>query len=299
MTAASSPTGRAGGSPQAPQLRFGVLLPLFGSSWAENREIALRAEAAGYDDVWVSDHLMAVPDPAAPVLEGWTTLAALAAVTERVTLGTLVLASTFRPPLLLAKAVETLASVAGPRLLLGLGAGWLEAEHRAFGLEFPPLAERVARLEATIDAVRERTPELELLVGGAGRRTIDLAVRKADWWNAPGDRLDELPALIERMRARAREEGREPRIASRVGVLLGDRPGEAEARLARRTSAWTRIGLGPLGLVGDADEIARRIELHRSLGVSRLVLGCSRRDLREGVLERLAEQVLSRIPSGR
>jgi alkanesulfonate monooxygenase SsuD/methylene tetrahydromethanopterin reductase-like flavin-dependent oxidoreductase (luciferase family) len=295
-TSANPPTGHAQGCPPAPaQIGFGVLLPLFGSSWPEVREIALRAEAAGYDDVWISDHLMALPDPATTVLEGWTTLAALAAVTERVTLGTLVLASTFRQPLLLAKAVETLASIAGPRLLLGLGAGWLEAEHRAFGLEFPPLAERVARLEATIDAVRERTPELELLVGGAGSRTIDLAVRKADWWNAPGDRLDELPALIERMRARGREEGREPRVASRVGVLLGDEPGEAEARLARRSSPWTRIGLGPLGLVGDDDEIARRIELHRSLGVSRIVIGCSRRDMREGVLERLAERVLSRF----
>ena len=182
---ANPPTGHAeGGRPAPLQIRFGVPLPLFGSSWAEVRDIALRAEAAGYDDVWVSDHLMAVPDPATTVLEGWTMLVTLAAVTQRVTLDTLVLASTFRQPLLLAKVVETLASIAGPRLLLGLGADWLEAEHRAFGLEFPPLAERAARLEATIGAARERTPELELLVGGAGSRTIDLAVRKADWWNA-------------------------------------------------------------------------------------------------------------------
>jgi len=298
LTAAANPPidDTEEGPPAPRRIKFGLLLPLFGSSWTEVRDIALRAEAAGYDDIWLSDHLQAVPDPATTVLEGWTTLAALAAVTESVTLGTLVLAATFRPPLLLAKAVETLASVTGPRLLLGLGAGWLEAEHRAFGLDFPPLAGRVARLEATIDAVRERTPELELLVGGAGSRTIDLAVRKADWWNVPGDRLEELPTLIERMRARGREERREPQIASRVGVLMGDRPGEAEARLTRRTSPWARIGLGPLGLVGDADEIARRIELHRSLGVSRMVIGFSRRDLREGVLERLAERVLSRIP---
>ena len=199
---------------------------------------------------------------------------------------------------MLAKAVETLLSVAGPRLLLGLGAGWLEAEHRAFGLPFPPHAERIARLEATIDAIRERTPEIPLLVGGAGSRAVDLAVRKADWWNPPGDRLDELPALIEQMRARAAAAGRTPQIASRVGVLLGARPGEAEERLARRTSPWARIGLGPLGLVGDPAEISRRIELHRALGVSRIVIGFSRRDLGDGVLERLAEVVVRAADPG-
>jgi hypothetical protein len=82
---------------------------------------------------------------------------------------------------------------------------------------------------------------------------------------------------------------------SRVGLILERTSAEAEARLARRKNAWTRIGLGPLGLVGDADEVVRRVGLHRALGVSRIVIGLSRRDLAGDVLERLAEDVLPRV----
>jgi FMNH2-dependent dimethyl sulfone monooxygenase len=277
-------------------LRVGILLPLFGSTSAELRDAARRAEAAGLDDVWVSDHLLSVPDPTVPVLEGWTTLVALAGATERVGLGTLVLSATFREPGVLARSVETLVDATGPRLVLGLGAGWLASEHEAFELPFPSHAERIARLERTLDAVRERAPDVPLLVGGASGRVLDLAVRKADLWNAPGDRLDELPGLVEALRARAAEARRPPpAVVSRVGLILERTSAEAEARLARRKNAWTRIGLGPLGLVGDADEVVRRVGLHRALGVSRIVIGLSRRDLAGDVLERLAEDVLPRV----
>jgi alkanesulfonate monooxygenase SsuD/methylene tetrahydromethanopterin reductase-like flavin-dependent oxidoreductase (luciferase family) len=272
-------------------LRFGIVLPHFATPWPELLGIARRAEAAGYDDVWASDHLLGIPDPETPVLEAWTTLSALAGATERIGLGTLVLASTFRPPRVLAKSVQTLVEIAGPRCVLGLGAGWHEEEHRAFGLDFPPLAARRARLEETVDAVRELAPGVPILLGGAGTKTLELAARKADLWNAPGDRLDDLPGLVERFEERRRASGREVEIVARVGVLLG---ADAEERLARRTSPWTRVGLGPLGFVGDADEIARRIELHRALGVTRFVIGFSRRDLARGVLEDLAESVLAR-----
>jgi alkanesulfonate monooxygenase SsuD/methylene tetrahydromethanopterin reductase-like flavin-dependent oxidoreductase (luciferase family) len=246
--------------------------------------------------VWVSDHLLSVPDPTVPVLEGWTTLVALAGATERVGLGTLVLSATFREPGVLARSVETLVDAAGPRLVLGLGVGWLASEHEAFELPFPSHAERIARLERTLDAVRERAPDVPLLVGGASGRVLDLAVRKADLWNAPGDRLDELPGLVEALRARAAEARRPPpAVVSRVGLILERTSAEAEARLARRKNAWTRIGLGPLGLVGDADEVVRRVGLHRALGVSRIVIGLSRRDLAGDVLERLAEDVLPRV----
>lgn len=277
-------------------MRIGILLPLFGTTFQELRSLARRAEGAGYDDVWVSDHLLGIPDPASPVLEGWTTLTGLAASTERVGLGSLVLSATFRPPRVFAKAVQTLADVAGPRLTLGLGAGWHAEEHAAFGLPFPALPDRMAILEEAVDAVRELAPDVPLLVGGAGARARDLAARKADWWNAPADRLDELPRLVELFAGDRRAAGRQVGILSRVGVLLGETAAAAEARLARRSSPWARVGLGPLGLVGDADEIVRRVGLHRALGVERMVLGLSRRDLGRGVLETFAERVLPRLP---
>jgi len=269
-----------------------VLVPTFGVTWAEVLEVARRAEAGGYDDLWVPDHLLGIPDPATPVLDGWTTLAALAGATRRIGLGTLVVAASFRPPRVLAKAAETLGGIAAGRLTLGLGAGWLREEHDAFGLPFPSHAERIARLAETVEAVRELAPGVPVLVGGASARALELAARSADLWNAPADRLDELPALAAAFRRRAQEAGRSVGLVARVGVLLGERPGEAEARLARRTSPWTRIGLGPLGLVGDPAEVLSRIGAHRRLGVERLVLGFSRRDALGGALEAFARRVV-------
>jgi alkanesulfonate monooxygenase SsuD/methylene tetrahydromethanopterin reductase-like flavin-dependent oxidoreductase (luciferase family) len=195
----------------------------------------------------------------------------------------------------LAKAVQTLAEIAGPRLTVGLGAGWHEEEHRAFGLEFPGLGRRVLRLEATVDAVRELAPGVPVLIGGAGAKVRDLAARKADWWNAPGDRLDDLPKLVARFHAARLAAGREVGVVSRVGALLAATVEEAHARLGRRASRFARVGLGPLGLVGDADEIVRRIERHRQLGVSRIAIGFSPADLERGMPEEFAETVLPRV----
>lgn len=253
----------------------------------------MRAEAAGYDDVWLPDHLLGIPDPDTPVLEAWTTLSALAEATGRVGLGTLVVSATFRAPRVLAKAVATLDEIAPGRLTLGLGAGWLREEHEAFALPFPPHRERVARLVETIAAVRERAPRVPLLVGGASASLMDVAARHADLWNAPGDRLDELPQLAAAFRGHASRAGRSVGLVARVGVLMGDAPGEAEARLARRSNPWTRIGLGPLGLVGDPPTILARIGEHRRLGVERFVLGFSQRDALGEALEAFAERVIA------
>lgn len=242
--------------------------------------------------MWLPDHLLGIPDPDTPVLEAWTTLSALAEATSRLGLGTLVISATFRPPRVLAKAVATLDEMAPGRLTLGLGAGWLREEHEAFALPFPPHRERVARLVETIAAVREMAPGVPVLVGGASATLMDVAARHADLWNAPGDRLDELPQLAAEFRGRAARAGRTVGLVARVGVLLGDAPGEAEARLARRANPWTRIGLGPLGLVGDPPTILARIDAHRRLGVQRFVLGFSRRDALGGALEAFAQRVI-------
>ena len=142
-------------------------------------------------------------------------------------------------------------------------------------------------------AVRELAPAATVLVGGASAAAQSVAARRADLWNAPADRLDDLPALAAAFRRRCERAGREVGLVSRVGVLLGDEPGEAEARLARRSNPWTRVGLGRLGLVGDAETILARVETRR-LGAERMVLGFSRRDALGGVLEAFAERVVAR-----
>ena len=119
-------------------------------------EQAGAAEAAGFSLVSVMDHLYQIPGVGPvtdPMLEGWSTLAALARETKRVRLGTLVTGVTYRNPALLAKTVTTLDVLSGGRAILGIGAAWNEDEHRGFGFEFPPVRERMDRLEEALTII--------------------------------------------------------------------------------------------------------------------------------------------------
>ena len=169
-------------------------------SWPVAREWARQAEGLGFHGIWVFDHFQ--PYPArddSPVLEAWTTLAALSQATERVVLGTLVSCAAYRPAVMTVKMAENLHALSGGRFCLGLGAGWDEPEFGFLGLPFPSAAERSDRLEAALRACRSSWRDLPLcpgasaagrpgpagrpllLVGGAGeKRTLPAAVAYAD-----------------------------------------------------------------------------------------------------------------------
>src|SRR4029453_3882727 len=172
--------------------------------------------------------------------DAWTTLAALAARTSRIRLGTLVSPATFRHPSVLAKSVATVDHVSGGRVELGLGAGWHEGEHRAYGFEFPPTPVRMERLAEQLELVTRswteeafsfsgrhyqvqdlralpkpvQRPRPTLLVGGgAGPRSLALAARFADEYNTTGALPDELPERRRRLLDAWREAGRDPETA--------------------------------------------------------------------------------------
>ncbi|HUY50591.1 MAG TPA: LLM class flavin-dependent oxidoreductase [Streptosporangiaceae bacterium] len=169
-------------------------------SWPVAREWARQAERLGLHGIWVFDHFQ--PYPArddSPVLEAWTTLAALSQATERVVLGTLVSCAAYRPAMVTVKMAENLHALSGGRLCLGLGAGWDEPEFEFLGLRFPCAGERSDCLEAVLRACRTSWRDLALdpsasaagrpgrisrpllLVGGAGeRRTLPSAAAHAD-----------------------------------------------------------------------------------------------------------------------
>ncbi len=109
-------------------VKFGVTLPQIKRTWEEARDAACEFDALGYDSVWVCDHVYGVPAPQLPILEAWTELAAVAAITENVELGTLVTPPFFRNPAVLAKQVATIDHISGGRIIVGLGAGWFQAE---------------------------------------------------------------------------------------------------------------------------------------------------------------------------
>ena len=226
------------------RLEFGLQVSRFGwpghpaATAATLAEIARTAEAAGFTSLWLMDHFLQIPQIGREwedMPESHTTLGYLAGVTERIRLGTLVTGITYRNIAHLAKIVATLDVLSGGRALCGIGAAWFEREHRLYGWEFPPLAERFARLEDALEllplmwgpgsprfegrtlTVSEATcyprplqERIPILVGGSGeRRTLRLAARHADACNLFGD-----PATVRRKVAVLHEhcaaEGRDP-----------------------------------------------------------------------------------------
>ena len=184
-------------------------------SWDAVREVALAAEAAGFDSLWVSDHLFldwgkyGGPEEPQGALECWTTLASLAAVTDRVRLGSLALCNDFRNPALLSKMVATLDQLSGGRVDVGLGGGWYEPEYAAAGIAFDPPGDRIARLGesghilarllegeelhlegryyelrgALCRPLPQQRPRPPIWFGGKGDYLLKTAVRYADGWN--------------------------------------------------------------------------------------------------------------------
>src|SRR5436190_2291753 len=137
-------------------LKLGILLWSQGASWAEQLDAARRVDRLGYSHLWTWDHLYAIfGDPYQPIFEGWTSLAAYAAATERIRLGLLVGANTFRNPGLVAKEASTLDHISGGRAILGIGGAWMEPEHTAHGIDFGTgFGQRLDWLDESVGAMR-------------------------------------------------------------------------------------------------------------------------------------------------
>ena len=197
-------------------MQFGAQLSNYGTTWADIQNTVTVLEAGRWHSVWFSDHFMPPGNPRAGhgrALEGWTLLTAVAAVTHRLRLGVLATGNTYRSPALLAKMCTTLDHITGGRMILGLGAGWYEHEHRAYGWDFPSLKERSDRLEEAADLIRllftkphdeyvsfagthyqlndaplsppsSQDPHIPILIGGNGeKRTLRTCAKSGDIFN--------------------------------------------------------------------------------------------------------------------
>jgi alkanesulfonate monooxygenase SsuD/methylene tetrahydromethanopterin reductase-like flavin-dependent oxidoreductase (luciferase family) len=243
-------------------MRVGVQLPEVEREvrWPELAALARAAEETGFDSLWVGDHLLYRGDGRGErgPWDCWTTLAALAGVTDRVELGPLVACTAFRPPGILARTAAAVDEVSGGRLRVALGAGWNEEEFRAFGI---PFDRRTARFEEAFEVVRrllagERVTshatfyELEdavllpplarrapLMVGGAGPRLLAATLPHVDWWNTWfdgfGNRAQGLPPLNARIDEACERAGREPSEVRRSVCLLVEIEGGAGERRAQ------------------------------------------------------------------
>jgi alkanesulfonate monooxygenase SsuD/methylene tetrahydromethanopterin reductase-like flavin-dependent oxidoreductase (luciferase family) len=213
-------------------LKIGLALPVFSDSARKPLAFAARAAALGYDGLFAADHLFPPMGPASPSLEAFTTLSAVAARHPGMTVGTLVSRVMLRPAGMLAKQAAALDQMSEGNAVIALGTGDRISipEHEAFGFAFPPIAERRARLEETILALRElfagrawiggeRVPAIPgpllpppvrpggppLWVGGVADAAVDLAARVADGWNGWGLDADGFAAKAERLRESDRE----------------------------------------------------------------------------------------------
>jgi F420-dependent oxidoreductase-like protein len=270
-----------------------------GVTWPQWVALAQTAERAGIEALFRSDHYSS-PSQHGVVgaLDAWTTLAGLAAVTEKLRLGTLVSPVTFRHPSLLARSVVTVDHISGGRVELGMGAGWMEIEHEAFGFPFPPYDERIVDLAEQVEIVhREWTeeafdfegrhyrlhdsrslpkpvqrPHPPLIIGGAGkRRSIEIAARWADEYNGfyvgPGFFRELRPRLDDALEAAGRERGSVP-LSLMAGVAVaGDEAGVQERLRA--------IGGGDRGdsfLAGTTEQVVERLRELEAAGVERVML---------------------------
>lgn len=236
-------------------MRFSVW-PDQARPWDEIAAIADHAEQSGWDGLYVYDHFMPHDEAGeilgGPVHEGWTLLTAIACRTERLRLGTLVLGNLYRHPAVVASMAATLDHVSGGRLVLGLGAGWQQNEHRAYGIPLPPPRPRLDQFEEALavitallgdertsfsgehyhltDAPCEPKPlqeRLPILIGSSGeKRGIPLAARWANVWNS-WSTLESFRRMSGVLDAAAEDAGRDPasiQRSSQAEVVLTDRP---------------------------------------------------------------------------
>lgn len=240
------------------RLGLGVQLAAQDARWPQLLAAATRADALGYDHIWLPDHLLPIHGrESAPIFEAYTALGAIAASTSRAGLGLLVGANTFRNPAVLAKTVLTLDHISGGRAILGIGAGWYLREHEAYGIDVGSSAgDRLGRLDEALGLIRPllhgeevtrtgptyRTDHLRLspgpvgrpvpiLVGGVGeRRTLRTVARYADLWNAQVS-LADAPHKLAVLDRHCAEVGRDPADIERTldcAVIIRDT--EAAAR---------------------------------------------------------------------
>jgi F420-dependent oxidoreductase-like protein len=236
-------------------VRFGLDVAQHQLTWEEIRDRARLAEDAGFDGVWVFDHFTALyADPDGPCLEGWTLLAALAATTSRVRLGTLVTGMTYRHPSVLAAEVVTVDHVSGGRVECAVGAAWNRQEHEELGIAFPPVRERAERLEEGVEVLRRlmsgerasfegrhvrlddalyrprpvQRPHPPIWIGAAGRRhMLPIVGRQADVWHSGGSHYGSKWDVVRRA---AEEAGRDPESIVRASDLSISEPWDVVRR---------------------------------------------------------------------
>jgi F420-dependent oxidoreductase-like protein len=279
--------------------------PQEGATYGDQLAVARAAEALGYSAFFRSDHYVAMSGDGLPgPTDSWVTLGGIARETSTIRLGTMVTSATFRYPGPLAISVAQVDEMSGGRVELGLGAGWFEAEHKAYAIPFPPLGERFDRLSEQLDVITGlwttptgetfdysgthytvedspalpkpvQTPHPPIVIGGSGaQRTPALTAKFASEFNMPFASLDDLKTQYGRVAAALATAGRAPESLTYSAAFVVC-AGHDEAEIARRADAIGREvdelrSNSPL--VGTPEEIVDRLSPFAEAGVHRVYL---------------------------
>jgi F420-dependent oxidoreductase-like protein len=282
-----------------------------GVTWEQWQALAAAAEANGFDALFRSDHYLSIMGQAQGSLDAWSTLAGLAAVTSRIRLGTLVSPGTFRHPSVLAKSATTVDQISGGRVELGMGAGWFEAEHRAYGFPFHDTRTRMEIFAEQIEIVHGswkpgpfsfkgkhyeideldalpkpvQKPHPTLIVGGrGGRGTIEPAARWADEYNTFSASVEDIRSRRARFAEAWEREGRDPSTLRFSAMVTLAVDGESGLPPELRGNAVT----------GTVEQVIERLLELQDAGLDRVMLQHLRHDDLETV-ELIGREVIPRV----
>ncbi len=287
-------------------------------SYGDVLDLATHVERTGWDGFWYADHFMPnAEDTSAPWPEAWMTLAAVGASVPRLRIGTLVAGNTYRHPAVLAKMAATLDHITGGRMVLGLGAGWQENEHKQYGIPFFTMPERLRRLDeacrvikalygsekadfegryyrldnASLEPKPVQSP-MPLLIGGGGERvTLKITAKYADEWNVWGT-PETLRHKMQILDGHCAAIGRDPKSIKRSAVALlfmNDDPAFV-ARMRAKPPQQAAI-------IGSVDDVKRIVDEYRSAGVDELIVPdftLGPRDAKIATLDRFITHVAGR-----
>ena len=302
---------------------FGVTLPQIKRPWVAAAQAARGFEAMGYDSLWVCDHLYGPQSPQLPILEAWSMISGVAAITERVEIGTLVTPVGMRNPAHLGKVIATVDNIAGGRVIAGLGGGWMPREFTDFGMPFLGTGERLKQLAETVALLKRmwgdeaevsydgdyvhadnvvcqpKPPRrVPILIGGAGEQvTLKIVAREADIWNNLAGQQAALGHKLDVLKRHCDDAGRDPEsiTASQQCLVTVAPNAESAGPMADRAEKifGGHMGdpKGPLAITGTPERCAEQIQKHIDLGCTMFIMEFFGKDTLEPA-QLFAEEVL-------
>ncbi|HIG40145.1 MAG: LLM class flavin-dependent oxidoreductase [bacterium] len=311
------------------QIHFGVTLPQIKRPWVAAADAARGFESLGFDSLWVCDHLYGPQSPQLPILEAWSMVSAVAAITSRVEIGTLVTPAGMRNAAQLGKVIATADNIAGGRIIAGLGAGWMPREFTDFNVPFLSTAERLTQLAETVALLKRmwgdenevsysgkfvtaenvvcqpKPPrKVPVLIGGGGEKvTLKLVAREADIWNNLAGQQADLAHKVNVLKEHCDNVGRDfDEITVSQQCLVTIAKDEASAgpmadQAERIFGGHMGDPKGPLAITGTADQCCEAIQKHIDLGCTMFVMEFFGKDTHEPA-QLFAEKVLPNFASG-